>query len=118
MPVATTWSVVNMTRKTADGGVFEVNWLCKALNDSGPEIAKYGATYSCTPDPTSPDFTPYEDLTEDQVIGWVKDSLNATNPDAVTELEARLVTSVDEQIAINNADSTGVPWSTEQLPTD
>lgn len=46
-------------------------------------------------DPSSP-FTPFADLTEDQVVGWVKDALG---PEAVSFYETKVAEAVAEAIA-------------------
>ena len=48
----------------------------------------------------------YADLTEEVVIGWVKDQLTA---EKVTEVEAALQTQLDEQKTPTKA--SGTPWS-------
>lgn len=40
-------------------------------------------------------FTPYNELTEDQVVDWVKSSLGA---DAVSALESQIAQMINEQI--------------------
>ena len=111
MPVATTWSVVNMTRTTSDGGVFKAQCRVIAQNDSGPENAQIDVTGRFTPNPSSPDYTPYDQLTEAQVIGWVQDQMNANANPTVAELEADLVAKVDARILENSTESSGVPWT-------
>ena len=74
MPVSTTWKILKMERTVADGGVFLVYWELKAQNDD-PEknfVATDSGKLRCQPDPSSPDYVQYDDLTEDIVIGWVK----------------------------------------------
>jgi len=48
---------------------------------------------------------PFADLTEDTVVGWIKDQLGA---DRVTEIELQLQGQLDEQKAPTKA--TGLPW--------
>ncbi len=48
---------------------------------------------------------PFADLTEDTVVGWVKDKLGA---DKVANIEAQLQAQLDEQTAPTIA--TGLPW--------
>jgi hypothetical protein len=48
---------------------------------------------------------PFADLTEDMVIGWVKDAFGA---EKVAEIEAALQSQLDEQRAPSKA--AGVPW--------
>jgi hypothetical protein len=49
---------------------------------------------------------PFADLTEDTVIGWVKDAFGA---EKVAEIEAALQSQLDEQRHPSKA--AGVPWS-------
>jgi hypothetical protein len=114
MPVSTTWSVTNMTHKDADGGVILVYWQCVAQNDSGPETAVEAGKLRCEPDPTSPGFIPYDNLTEDDVLGWVYDSLvegEETPEEAKARISADRVAKVDAQIARNASQSEGMPWA-------
>ncbi len=106
MPVATTWNVLDMVRETSSGGVITVKWECRASNDSGSEEAAIFGQNTFTPDPSAPDFTPYSNLTEDQVVNWVKSALG---PDKVTSYEINAVTKVDAQITKNTGKGHGVP---------
>ena len=109
MPVATNWTVNNMRHNDSDGGVFLVYWSCTAENDSGPETATAGGKYSCTSDPSAPSFIPYDNLTENDVLGWGwADGLDGETKE---EVQTRLVEKVDAQIARNSTTSDGVPWS-------
>lgn len=67
-----TWTVTAMDCYPQQGDetdvVFNVHWTCSGVQDT------YSASiYStCTvPAPTGAAFTPYADLTQDQVLGWV-----------------------------------------------
>ncbi len=113
MPVATTWNVLDMIRETSLVGVITVKWECRSSNDSRPEEAATFGQNSFTPDPSVPDFTPYDDLSEDQVIGWVKDALG---PEKVTSYQTQSVTKVDEQNAKNSGKAEGVTWKSGTDP--
>jgi hypothetical protein len=49
--------------------------------------------------------TPYAELTEDQIVDWVKESFGA---EKVAEIEEALQSQLDEQRAPTKA--AGVPW--------
>jgi len=66
-----------------DNGVVTAHWRVSA-EDGDYSASSYG-TCGFTPDPTSDDFVPFEDLTEAMVIEWVKGSLD------VDAIEARRV---------------------------
>jgi hypothetical protein len=83
--------------------VFIVNWCC-----NGTDGTYYGAIVGETNvkfDPNAP-YTPYSDLKEDQVIGWVWETIGA---DQVTATQ----NAVAEQIANNYYTPTILPnpWS-------
>jgi hypothetical protein len=113
MTASVTWSVNDMRRNTADGGVFEVRWSATATDDTETDcVAVEAGKYTCTPDASAPDFVAYDDLTEAVVLGWVKDALNE-GEDTVSAIETRLTGKVDAQVARKTSESTGTPWATE-----
>lgn len=68
----TTWTVTAMDCYPQEGGetdvVFNVHWTCSGVQDTYS-----GSVYStCSvPAPSGGAFTPYADLTQDQVLGWI-----------------------------------------------
>lgn len=113
MAITTTWTVQNMQRTDADGGVFLVYWNCTAANDSPIYTAVEGGKLRCDPDPTSPDYIPYDNLTEADVLGWVYASLavdGETPEEAKLRVEADRTAKVQAQIDRANTTSSGVPW--------
>ena len=95
------WCVSNTERKLDTGGVFIAHWRCTAV-DGDYSASSYG-TCGFTYDPSSPDFTPYDDLTESQVLGWCWD--NGVDKDAI---EASLAAKIEAQK--NPVSGSGVPW--------
>ena len=66
-----TWTVTAMDCYPQENGnadvVFNVHWTC-----SGTDGAYSASVYStCTIPYSGKSFTPYEDLTQNQVLGWV-----------------------------------------------
>ena len=118
MAITCTWSVNNMTHKDSDGGVFLVYWSCVAESDGTPSYtATEGGKLRCEYDASSPDFTPYADLTEAQVLGWVYDSLregDETATEAKARVEADRTAKVQGQIDRAASDSNGLPWVVEE----
>jgi hypothetical protein len=94
-----TWSCANLERNTADGFVVTVHYRVNAV-DGDYSASSYG-TVGYTQE--EGDFTPYENLTEETVISWVKDSLNAA------EIEAGLTANIEAQKA--PATLSGMPWA-------
>ena len=95
-----TWTIAQLERNTADGGVVVAHWRVTAV-DGDYSASSYG-TVSFTPDATDPAFVPFESLTEADVIAWVAAELDV---DAIT---ASLQANIDEQKAPKSV--AGVPW--------
>jgi hypothetical protein len=106
MPTATpsttfTWRIANLERETADGFVLTAHWTLSA-EDGTYASSAYGSVGFERPDK----LIPFADLTEEMVIGWVKDAFGA---EKVAEIEAALQNQIDEQRHPSKA--AGVPWS-------
>ena len=110
MTSSVTWSINDMKRNTADGGVFEVRWSATATDDTKTDCSAVEAgEYTCTPDASASNFVSYDSLTELVVIGWVQDHLN-DGEDTVTDIETRLNGKVAAQVAKKTAVADGTPW--------
>jgi hypothetical protein len=116
MAITVTWSVLDMKRDAATGGVKEVRWQCAAEADTGESAVEAGK-FTCTPDPDAADFVAYEDLTEAVVLGWVKDALDAAaaaeNSDTKSSaaIEAARTAKVEARLARDAATASGMPWA-------
>lgn len=91
------WVINGMECKKAEGNlqdvVIIVYWTRLAVEQSGGKeysASVYGS-YSC-PAPNPNDFTPYPNLSKQQVDGWLDAGLN------VTELDAGLDANIQYQI--------------------
>jgi hypothetical protein len=84
------WSILSMvTQKQLDGltdVVIQANWMCNDDNN----IVRNSA--SVTFNPPQATFTPYDQLTQAQVLQWVFDALGA---DQVAAIESELQTQLD-----------------------
>lgn len=96
-----TWKVSQLERETADGYVFTAHYTVEASDDTYKSGA-YGSIGFEKPET----LIAYADLTEEVVIGWVKDQLTA---EKVAEVESALDVQIEEQKAPTKA--SGTPWS-------
>ena len=93
--MANVWNVVQMDAYPEYDGeqdvVFTVHWT---LTDTDGDYtgSVYGSV-GVTLDPESP-FTPYNELTLEQVVGWVQDALGA---EQVAALEANVAQQIADQ---------------------
>ena len=117
MAITTTWSVTNMQRTDADGAVFLIYWSMVAASDGTPSYtASEGGKLRTTPDASAPDFIPYADLTEADVLGWVYNSLitgDETAAEAKARVEADRTAKVQKQIDAAATTASGTPWAAE-----
>jgi hypothetical protein len=102
-PITTTWAIVQLERHTADGIVYTAHWTVNATTE-GASAGAYGSIGLESPAEGDP-IIPFEDLTEEIVIGWVKEKLGEEQVEAT---EAALATQIAEQLTPKSA--SGVPW--------
>jgi len=95
MATTTTWSIQWMQTSTQEINgfpevVLTVGWNLEGTD--GTYTSNIYNTASLTPPQAGdPDFTPYADLTQDQVLGWVWESVDKTAAEeAVTQQVANL----------------------------
>lgn len=104
MATTTTWQVNTCERELADGYVRKV--IYRVLCSDGT----YNSTGTGEVTLEKPDtLIPYKDLTEAQVITWVKEKLETLTPGAVADIETALKKQVSEQSKPST--STGLPWA-------
>jgi hypothetical protein len=101
MAVTYTWTIPTCEHDIATGGINVVHWRCTGV-DGDYSASSYG-TVGLTPDPSSPDFTPYADVTEAQAQGWVWDSVSQA------DTESALAANIENQK--NPTEASGNPWA-------
>ena len=94
------WTIQQMDRLTSDGFVVTVHYNVSAV-DGDYSASTYG-TVGYTDQPGE-QYTPYDQLTEEQVVGWVQESLGKDTVEA----------SLDSQIEAqkNPVQESGMPWA-------
>jgi len=94
------WNVIKMDRLTSDGFVVTVHYTVNAV-DGNYSAATYG-TVDYT-EQSDKQYIPYEELTEVEVIGWVKNSLGQET------VEKSLAAQIEDQK--NPVQESGLPWA-------
>ena len=96
MTITNTWGVQQMDAYPEYEGqtdvVFTVHWTLTGTD--GTYVGSVYGSQGVTIDPDAP-FTPYEDLTEAQVIGWVQAAMGA---EQVAAYEANVAQQIADQI--------------------
>lgn len=95
-----TWTIAQCEHEVATGGITVAHWRVSAV-DGDYSASAYG-TAGFTPDATAPDFKPYDQITEAEVLAWVWGSVDK---DAA---EASLATQIEAQK--NPVTAAGTPW--------
>ena len=114
MPAATptttfTWSINTLERELSDGYVFVAHYSVNAVSSTlDPEGNPYsqGAYGSVGLERPEGDLIPFDELTQEEVIGWVIQKLGGTDKKA--EIEAALQARLDEVMSPTKIN--GVPW--------
>jgi hypothetical protein len=97
--MAVTWTIATLERNT-DDGVVVAHW--RASDVDGEHSGSSYGTAGFTPDSSASGYTAYGSLTEAQVIGWVKEGVDA---DAIEEsIAAQIAESKEPAISV------GTPW--------
>jgi len=108
MSITTTWVIEQMNcYPTSEGQtdvVFNVAWRVNATD--GTYSATVYGTAGVTYEAGSP-YTPFADLTQDQVVGWVQTSMGA---EQVASIEAGLATNIANQVNPPTV-TPALPWS-------
>jgi hypothetical protein len=94
------WQVVQTNYNTVDKFITTVHYTVNAV-DGEYNASTYG-TVGYTQEDKS--YVPYADLTQDEVIGWVQNSLGKDT------VEAGLTAQIEAQK--NPVQETGLPWVT------
>jgi hypothetical protein len=117
MAITVTWSVSDMKRDVATGGVNLVYWQCVAADETLPECtATEAGKLRLEPDADAAGFVAYDDLTEETVLGWVCASLiegEETADEAKARIAANRTSKVEAQLARKTAEANGTPWAAE-----
>lgn len=102
MATTFTWGINTLERETDDGFVFIAHYTVDA-NDGTYSSGAYGSVGFERPE----NLVPYNQLTEETVIGWVKEALGGD--EKVAEIQAALQEQLDQQR--NPTKAAGVPWA-------
>ena len=108
MSITYNWAIANLEREASDGYVFTAHWTVVGISDDvDPEGNPYNsAAYgSMGLERPKGSLIPFDELTQDQVVGWVKDNFGS---DKVTKIEEALAARIFEQRFPTV--ETGVPW--------
>ena len=111
------WKLVGLKKQNSENindAVIGTQWKLKATDENGNEGTFTGATPFSISTINTSSFTPYSELTEAQVLGWVKNYVSGSNPS--TNYMAHINGVIEKEInskkwvklEVSEAD---LPWS-------
>ena len=105
MTTSFNWTISSLERYVSTGIVKALHWRVNA-EKSGRKDYSYGVLGLPAPGET---FVPFEDLTEEFVIGWL-DSVEYFDKE---EVEAKLEEKIDKVISLETTTEGPLPWYVE-----
>lgn len=85
------WNIIDIKVRTENNYVAEVMASCKHKEGQGASVVVHSSTFEGEPDEN---FIPFEELTKEQVIDWVKEDLGV---DEVNRIETKVVYEATER---------------------
>ncbi len=101
------WTIAQLERTLPDGLVMTAHWRVSGAQ-GGAHGTVYGAISFEAKDPADPTFIPYQQITEQTAIDWVKGAMGA---EQVAAHEANVQAQIDAQL--NPKSAVGVPWGAQ-----
>ena len=109
MTITTTWSIKQLDCKPQVGSmtdyVVTAHWLINST-DGIHNASAYGSV-NFKEEINKPNYTPFDQLTSDEVIGWVKSALG---DEKLAKIETSIAVQIDEQINPPIV-TPNLPWS-------
>ena len=76
------WNIVDLKAKSENGYVVEVTTSCSHTEESGRSIVIHTSVFI---DESENDFIPFEDLTKEEVLSWIKQDLGQSEVDRIED---------------------------------
>lgn len=102
-----TWKILNLKRQSSDDLVTIITYECNVSKDkfSNRKIDNI----SIVGDVSSPDFVPFDDLTEELVLVWLNTELGEKKATIEADLESKIDAGIAKRAA--RLFKRGTPWS-------
>ena len=111
MAVTYEWTVTGLRTKTEGenlNAVIQTHWKCVGTDEHGHTATFIGATPFTSSGVAPEEFVPFEELTEDIVLGWIQTHVN-NDPMYKAHIEER----IQKQLNYYHVDEPVLPWNSE-----
>jgi|LakMenE01Jun11ns_1017448.scaffolds.fasta_scaffold9787630_2 hypothetical protein len=110
------WKLTGLKKQdTADltDLVIGTQWKLIGTNENGTEGTFSGATPLDIPDADEAGFIPYEQLTEEVVLGWIQNIVSGSAPtNYMAHINEQILKQINQkEYAIKEVGETDLPWS-------
>lgn len=114
MAITYTWAITELALTTVGSlqdYVVQSRWTCEGTDENGL-TGKFSGATPFKPDPSQPDYTPYDQLTEAQVLGWIQAVVVGSYWDHVQGIIAEQIALKKDPVTQTNT----FPWSPPAPP--
>jgi hypothetical protein len=103
-------NTTNSAGETLTGAVVQTYWKCTGTDENGESGSFSGATPFSAADVPAGSFVPFEQLTEETVLGWIRNVVD-NDPTYWEHIQERISKEVD---AKNIEEVSSLPWAPEE----
>lgn len=118
------WKIKNLKKAVSVDNLSDViigtQWIVTAVDENGYSGSFNGATPFKAADVDPNNFTPFEELTEEQVLGWIKNVASGSNSmsgywEHITgQIEKQIVKNTQIHVELQSGD---LPWASHSIDT-
>lgn len=110
------WAVTGLRKRDSDDlqdVIIGTNWKVTGVDEDGLTGTFNGATPFRLADVDPNNFTPFNELTETQVLGWIKNAVSGSSPTNYwSHIREQIVKEMDsKRYKITTLSPTELPWS-------
>lgn len=109
MAITYSWKVDSMNARDEgdlENAVVQVYWTKTGVDEDGVEGSCPGESTFSTANIAAEEFIPFDELTEEIVIGWIQSTINPSYHEGIDE---QIQTSIDRNR--NPIKNLGLPWA-------
>lgn len=121
MGLTYTWKLEGLKKQNSDdldNIIIGTRWKVTGMDEDGVFGSFIGATPFSLEEVNPGNFTPYEQLTEEQVLGWVKNYVSGSNSSTNywSHINERILSDIkNKKYAVQELSENELPWSSGSI---